>query len=101
MVIKAGFSSKLLASTAGCLTAEYSTWMTGLQKSSIVSCIGGLSTAVSCSTVWSIHSSAIVSFSAILTFLKLLSVLSNSVSTGNIFECDFLCINYPPEMEIY
>ena len=51
MVINAGFSSKLLASTAGCLTAEYSSWMTGLQKSSIVSLIGGLSVVVSCSTV--------------------------------------------------
>ena len=30
IVIKDGFSSKLLASTAGCLTVEYSAWMTGL-----------------------------------------------------------------------
>ena len=35
-VINAGFSSKLLASIAGCPTAEYSSWIIGLQKSSIV-----------------------------------------------------------------
>ena len=51
MVISAGFSSKLLASITGCLTAEYSSWITGLQKSSILSCTGGFSAAVSCSTV--------------------------------------------------
>ena len=82
MVIKAGFSSYLLTSTAGYLTAKYSAWMTGLQKSYIVSCIGGL-TASSCSIVCSILSSSMVAFSALLTFLKLLSVLSNSVSIGN------------------
>ena len=51
MVISAGFSSKLLASIVGCLTVEYSSWITGLQKSSMVSYIGGVSVAVSCSTV--------------------------------------------------
>ena len=90
MVIKAGLSSKLLASTIGCLTAEYYAWMSGLQKSSIISCIGGLSATISCSSVWSILSFAIVAFSALLTFLKLLSVLSNSVSTGNKSESGFL-----------
>ena len=51
MVISAGLSSKLSASIAGCLTVEYSSWITGLYKSSIVSCIEGLSDAVSCSNV--------------------------------------------------
>ena len=46
MVISASFSSKLLASIVGCLTVEYSSLITGLQKSSIVSYIGGLSFAV-------------------------------------------------------
>ena len=42
-----------------------------------------------------------VAFSALLTFLKLLSVLSNSESTRNISDYGFLCINQPPEMETY
>ena len=101
MVIKAGFSSKLLASTAGSLIAEYSAWMIGLRKSSIVSYIGGLVAAISYSTVWSILSSAIVAFSALLTFVKLLSVLYNSESIASRSDLGFLCINQPPEMETY
>ena len=100
-MFKAGFSSKFLASTAGCLTAEYYAWMSGLQKSSIISCIRGLSTIVSCSTVWSILSSTIVAFFAMLTFLKLLSFLSNSESTGSRSDLGFLCINQQLEMETY
>ena len=36
IVINAGFSSKLYPSIAGCLTTKYSSWIRGLQKSSIV-----------------------------------------------------------------
>ena len=101
MVISAGFSSKLLASIAGCLTAEYSSWITGLQKSSIVSCIGGLSVVVSYSTVLPIISSAIIVVSVLLTFLKFLNVLSNSISKGNISDSGFLCMKELPKMETY
>ena len=94
------FQLKVVTSTAGCLTVEYSAWMKSLQKSSIVSYIGGLA-AASCSTVCSILSSAMLAFFALLTFLKLLSVLSNSVSTRNRSDSSFLGINYIPEMEIY
>ena len=41
-----------------------------------------------------------VEYSALLTFLKLLSVLSNSESTGSRSDLGFLCINQPLEMEI-
>ena len=75
--------------------------MIGLRKSSIVSCIGGLPVAVLCSTVLSFLSSAMVAFSALLVFLKLLSVRSNSVSSGNRSESYFLCIKEPPEIEIH
>ena len=75
--------------------------MIGLQKSSIVSVIGGLLAAVLYSSVWSCLSSAMAAFSALLVFLKLLSVLSNSVSAGNRSESYFLCIKGFPEIETH
>ena len=92
-MISAGFNSKLLASTAGCLIAEYSSWIIGLQKSSIVSVIGGLLAASLCSSFYSCLSSAMVEFSAFFIFLKLRSVFSNSVSAGIRSIFCFLCIN--------
>ena len=57
--------------------------------------------AVLCSSIWSCLSSAIVVFYSLLVFLKLLSVLSNSVSARNRSESCFLCINGFPEIETY
>ena len=42
-----------------------------------------------------------VVFSALLVFLKLLSILSNLVSAGNMSESYFLCIKGFPEIETY
>ena len=47
IVINVGFSSKLFASIAGYLTAKYSSWIMGLQKSSIVLGLLFLSTSSS------------------------------------------------------
>ena len=38
MAIRAGLSSKSLASIAGCFTAKYLSWMNDFHKSSIVFC---------------------------------------------------------------
>ena len=57
--------------------------------------------AVLCSYVWSCLSSNIVAFSAFSVFLKLLSVLSNSVSAGNRSESYFLCIKGFHEIETH
>ena len=75
--------------------------MIGLQKSSIVSVIGGLLADVLYSSVWSCLSSTIAAFSALLVFLKLLSVLSNSVSAGNRSESYFICIKEFPEIKTH
>ena len=75
--------------------------MIGLQKSSIVSVIGGLLATVLCSSVWTCLSSSISAFSALLVFLKLLSVLSNSVSARNRSKSYFLCIKGFPEIKTH
>ena len=72
---------------------EYSSWIIGLQKSSIVFVIGGLLAASLCSSFCSCLSSAMVEFSAFFIFLKLRSVFSNSVSAGIRSIFYFLCIN--------
>ena len=56
---------------------------------------------VRCFFVWSCLSSAMVAFSTLLVFLKLLSVLSNSVSAGNRSESCFLCIKGFLEIETH
>ena len=38
MVIRAGLSSKSLASIAGCFAVKYLSWMNDFHKSSVVSC---------------------------------------------------------------
>ena len=72
MAIRAGLSSKSLASFAGCFTTKYLSWMNDFHKSSIVSC--SLST-------YAVHplltapfnpSSVMVAVSALFVFLKLL-----------------------------
>ena len=62
---------------------------------------GGLLAAVLCSSVWSCLSSAMVAFSALFVFLKLLSVLSNSVSAGIWSESCYLCIKCFPVIKTH
>ena len=93
MVIRADLSSKLLASIVGCLTAEYSSWMTGVQKSYIVSHSRGTSIVNSWLSAPLNLSSAISAISTLLTLLIPLSVLSISVCNGNNSAFYFLCMN--------
>ena len=63
--------------------------------------MGGRLVAVLCSSVWSCPSSAIAAFSTRFVFLKLLSVLSNSVSAGIRSDPCFLCIKGLHEIKAY
>ena len=92
MVMSAGFSSKLFASIAGCLTIEYSSLMIGLQKSSIVLCLSGISAAITGVFLCVSRFYAMTSASSILTFFGFLNVLSNSVSNGRSSPSSFLCV---------
>ena len=80
MVISAGLSSKSLASIAGCFTAKYLFSMNDFHKSSIVSCSLRTSAAHSWLSAPFNPLSVTAVVLALFVFLKLLSVLSNSVS---------------------
>ena len=102
MVIRAGLSSKSLASIAGCFTAKYLSWMNDFHKSSIVSC--SLSTYATHSLLAAPFnpSSVMAAVSALfLSSLSCLSVLSNSVSAGIRSDPYFLCIKGLPEIKVH
>ena len=101
MAIRAGFSSKLLASIAGCFTAKHLSWMNDFHKSSIVSC--SLSTYVANSWLAAPFnpSSVMAVVSALFVILKLLSVLPNSVSAGIRSDPYFLCIKGLPTIKVH
>ena len=101
MVIRAGLSSKSLASIAGCFAVKYLSWMNDFHKSSIVSC--SLSTSVANSWLAAPFnpSSVMAIVSALFVFLKLLSVLSNSVSAGIRSDPYFFCIKGLPEIKVH
>ena len=82
MVIRAGLSSKSLASVAGCFTATYLSWMNDFHKSSIVSCSLSTSAAYSLLAAPFNPLSVMAAVQLLLYFLSSLSVLSNSVSAG-------------------
>ena len=101
MVIRAGLSSKSLASIAGCFAVKYLSWMNDFHKSSIVSC--SLSTSVANSWLAAPFnpSSVMAVVSALFVFLKLLSVLSNSVSAGLRSDPYSFCIKGLPEIKVH
>ena len=94
IVINAGFSSKLFASIVGYLTAEYSSWIIGLQKSSIVLDLLFLYTSSSSSGIFCNLSLLLAIFldSALVILLRFCRVLSISVYRGNRFASGLLCI---------
>ena len=101
MAIKAGFSSKSLASIAGCFTAKYLSWMSDFHKSSIVFCSLSTFAAISWLAAPFNPSSVMAAVSALFVFLKLLSVLSNSVSARTWSDPYFLCIKDLPEIKVH
>ena len=101
MVIRAGLSSKSLASIAGCFNTKYLSWMNDFHKSSIVSCSLSTSAANSWLAAPFNPSSVMAAVSALFVFLKLLSVLSNSVSAGIRSDPYFLCIIGLPEIKVH
>ena len=101
MVIRAGLSSKSLASIASYFTAKYLSWMNDFHKSSIVSCSLSTSAAHSLLAAPINPSSVMAAVSALFVFLKLLSVLSNSVSAGIRSDPYFLCIKGLPEIKVH
>ena len=101
MVIRAGLSSKSLASIAGCFTAKYLSWMNDFHKSSIVSCSLSTSAANSWLAASFNPSSVLAAVSALFVFLTLLSVLSNSVSAGIRSDPYFLCLKGLPEIKVH
>ena len=101
MVIRAGLSSKSLASIAGCFAVKYLSWMNDFHKSSIVSCSLSTSATNSWLAAPSNPLSVIAVVSALFVFLKLLSVLSNSVSVGIRSDPYFFCIKGLPEIKVH
>ena len=101
MVIRAGLSSKSLASISGCFTAKYLSWMNDFHKSSIVSCSLSTSSAHSLLAALFDPSSVMVAISALLSSLSSLSVFSNSVSAGIRADPYFLCIKVLLEIKIH
>ena len=101
MAIRAGFSSKSLASIAGCFNAKYLSWMNDFHESSIVSCSLSTSAAISWLAAPFNPSSVMAVVSALFIFLKLLSVLSNSVSAGIRSDPYFLCIKGLPAIKVH
>ena len=101
MVIRAGSSSKSLASIAGYFTAKYLSWMNDFHKSSIVSCSLSTYAAHSLLAAPFNPSSVMVAVSALLSSLSSLSVFSNSVSAGIRSDPYFLCIKVLPEIKVH
>ena len=101
MAIRAGFSSKSLASIASGFAAKYLSWMNDFQKSSIVSSSLSTSAANSWLAAPFNPSSVMAVVSALFVFLKLLSVLSNSVSAGIRSDPYFLCIKGLPAIKVH
>ena len=101
MVIRAGLSSKSLASIDGCFTVKYLSWMNDFHKSSIVSCSLSTYAANSWLAAPSNPLSVITAVSALFVFLMLLSVLSNSVSAGIRSDPYFFCIKGLPEIKVH
>ena len=101
MAIRAGFRSKSLAYIVGCFTATYLSWMKDFHKSSIVSCSLSNSAANSWLAAPFNPSSVMAVVSALFVFLKLLSVLSNSVSAGIRSDPYFLCLKGLPAIKVH
>ena len=101
MVIRAGLSSKSLASIAGRFTAKYLSWMNDFHKSSIVSFSLSTYAANSLLTAPFNPSSVMAAVLALFVFLKLLSVLSNSVSAEIRSDLYFLFIKGLPEIKVH
>ena len=75
--------------------------MNDFHKSSIVSCFLSTSSANSWLVAPFNPSSVMAAVSALFVFLKLLSVLSNSVSVGIRSDPYFLCINGLPAIKVH
>ena len=65
-------------------------FLIGLQKSSIVICFRGLSTAIVGVSFYVFPCSTVTGTSAIFTFFRFLNVLSNSVSNGSSYATGLL-----------